>query len=131
MKVVILLVVVAVVISLIVRFSDDIKLTIKKFFDKDETDLDFPKIEEKNSFSPGEVSIYIESCYFHMTSLPEDEQKDIICYLLKSGTGFGFGSSDIHLSSDLTRNVDFTASFNENVLTIKYQDVGNRIIVSD
>ncbi|MEM5792911.1 MAG: hypothetical protein QXY45_00940 [Candidatus Aenigmatarchaeota archaeon] len=134
-KMMILLVVVVVVIGLILKFSSDLKLTIKKLFGEEKKNLDFPQIIEKNDFSAGEVSVYIESCYSQMTSLKESEQKDIVCYLLKSRSGFGFSPSDIRLSLDLTGRVEFNTQnpgqFTGNALTIKFLDAENKIEVSD
>ncbi|OIN87617.1 MAG: hypothetical protein AUJ50_02610 [Candidatus Aenigmarchaeota archaeon CG1_02_38_14] len=139
MKLTILLVVVAVVIGIIIKFSDDIKLSFKKFFcifspDSCRNNLKFPQIIEKSSFTSGEISTYIESCYSSMASLPESEQEDTTCYLLKANRDFSsISQSDISLSRDLQGldKVVFKPLWNNGiVITIKYEDVGNRILVS-
>jgi len=135
-KIMILLVVVAVVIGLTIKFKNDIQLLIKNIFGRDEAKHNFPEIKGKNSFSPGEISVYIESCYSTMASLPEDEQSDIVCYLLDSldsKTGFSLTRQEImnSVSSDLKDKVEITASFGRDIIKVEYQDIGNKILVSD
>ena len=136
MKLTILLVVVAVVIGIIIKFSDDIKLAIKRIFPSlfgNDNKLDTQLIE-KQSFNSGEMSTYIESCYSTMKSLPESEQKDFTCYILKAKRDFSsISQSDIPLSKELQGldKVVFKPLWNNGVVvTIKYEDVGNRILVS-
>jgi len=132
-KIMILLVVVAVVISLIVKFKGEIQVMVKNLFGPKENNHKFPQIIEKNSFSSGEVSAYIENCYFSMKSLPEDEQEDIICYLLQSNNGFSITSAMLRnkLSSELEDKVEITTEFQKDIIKIQYQDIGNKILVSD
>ncbi|NCO97458.1 MAG: hypothetical protein GW865_05255 [Candidatus Aenigmarchaeota archaeon] len=96
--------------------------------------MKFPQIIEKSSFTSGEISTYIESCYSSMASLPESEQEDTTCYLLKANRDFSsISQSDISLSRDLQGldKVVFKPLWNNGiVITIKYEDVGNRILVS-
>jgi len=133
-KMTILLVVVVVVIGLMLKFSSDLKLTIKKLFGGEKKDVDFPQIIEKNDFSENEVAVYIESCYSTMMSLKESEQKDTVCYLLKSGSGFNF--CHIPLPAELNGKVEFncnspSGNFNGKSITIKFLDADNKIEVSD
>jgi len=132
-KIMILLVVVAVVIGLIIKFKDDIQIFMGNIFGRNEVKHNFPEIKGKNSFSPGEISVYIESCYSTMASLPEDEQSDIVCYLLDSKTGFSLTGQEImnSVSSDLKDKVEITASFGRDIIKVEYQDIGNKILVSD
>ena len=137
-KMMIVLVVVVVVVGLIIKFSSDLKLTIKKLFGEEKKDFNFPEIIEKNSFTPGEVSVYMESCYSKMTSIPESQQKDVICYLLKSKEGFIFGKGNIQIPKDLTGKVEFCPSTPSSdcikdklTITIKFIDPENKIQVSD
>jgi len=130
-KILILLVAVAVIIGLIISFSDQVRNIVKgfinKFFGKPATQ-DFPKQIEKDSFSASEIASYIESCYSTMTSVPEDEQKDTNCFLL---IGKSFESSGIleRVSSSIRNNVEIRADFTRGILIIGFQDVGNKIIV--
>lgn len=132
-KIMILLVVVTVVIGLIVKFKDEIQVMVKNLFGSNENNHKFPQIIEKNSFSSGEVSAYIEDCYSFMKSLPEDEQEDIICYLLQSNNGFTITNVTLKskLSSELEDKVEIITEFQKDIIKIQYQDIGNEILVSD
>ena len=133
-KLMILLVVITVIITIIIKFKDDIKTFINEFFGKNVNILDFPKIIDKNTFNPGEVSTYIEDCYYTMVSLPENEQKDIVCYVLISETSFSPGfQTNLRdaLSDDIEGIVDIQTVFDRDVVKIQYVDVGNRILVLD
>jgi hypothetical protein len=75
-----------------------------------------------------------------MTSLSEENQRDIICYLLKSDTPFNFNQNEVFsmLPEELKiiengrYKVEFnTVIFDEDTLKIEFLDIGNRIIVSD
>lgn len=130
-KVLILLVAVAVIIGLIMTFSDEVRNIVKefigKFFGKSPTQ-EFPKQVEKDSFSAGEIASYIESCYTTMTSVSETEQKDTNCFLL---IGKNFESSGIleKVSPSIRGNVEISADFTRGILIIEFIDVGNKIIV--
>jgi hypothetical protein len=130
-KVLILLVAVAVIIGLIISFSDQVRNIVKefinKYFGKNPTQ-EFPKQIEKDSFASGEIASYIESCYTSMTSIPEGDQKDTNCFLL---IGKSFESSDIleKVSPSIRNNVEIKADFTRGILIIQFQDVGNKIIV--
>lgn len=129
-KVMILLVVVFVVINLIFGFSDDIKLAIKRFFSRDEDNFNFPEYVEGDRFTAGQLSVYIDNCYHQMVSLPESEQKDVICYVLKSDTGFASISKD-YISIPIDLDVTFEMNWNSGIVVkIEYEDVGNKIVVS-
>ncbi len=141
-KITLLLVVVVVAMGLILGFSDDIKVAVSYFFKNllgnDDTDYDFPEIVEKNSFSLGEVSVYIESCHSLMSSLSEDEQRNIVCYVLEAdetfdnfGPGADPGTDWESELSSLALVSDIEADFDKVIIKIEYKDVGNSIIISD
>ena len=132
-RLMIILVVIAVVMSIIMKFKDDIRIWIDEFLGSDEKP-NFPKIiDDKTTFSIGEITVYIEDCYYTMTSLPEDEQEDIVCYVLIPKEGFELRKEDLEsvISNDIIDKVDIQTLFNRDVIKIQYQDLGNRILVSD
>ncbi|MBD3155114.1 MAG: hypothetical protein GF368_00475 [Candidatus Aenigmarchaeota archaeon] len=128
-KITILLVVVIVITGMIINFYDQIKAKIKELFGRKEPEVDFPKIIDKTSFTAGEVSAYIESCHSTMSSLPEEVQDNIICYLLRSDT-------IITIDTGLATPGGITVTWNWvsgtfDEMKIEYQDVGNEIVISD
>jgi len=137
-RLMILLVVVAVVVSLILNFKDEIRVMVKKVFGTVESPSkpDFPKIiDDKKTFNPGEISTYVEDCYSTMTSLPEDKQEDIVCYVLIPKEGFSttktqlenvISGSSIKDKVYINPNLDLGKSF----IKIQYQDVGNMINIT-
>jgi len=129
-KILILSVVAAIVILTIMNFYGDIEIFIKGFT-KSENKTDFPKEVTKDSFNAGEIANYIQTCYLKMSSLPENKQKDIVCYILLARNGFSVNVEEIRRRIPENINVTFSASFSRNYLKIEFRDVGNRIIVSD
>jgi len=128
-KITILIVVIVVVIGLILNFYEEIKAQIKQMFGEKESEVKFPKIVDGSSFNAGEISTYIESCHSTMSSLPEDVQDNIVCYLLRSDT-------IITIDTDLATPIGIPITWNwvsgtVDEMKIEYQDVGNQIIISD
>ena len=132
-KILILIVVVAVVIALILKFSDEIKTAIKSLFKPKIPEKNFPQLVEKNDFSSGEISVYIEDCYSTMISFPEDEQNDVICYILQPSNGFNIRKEDLisKLPDELKNKVNIKTNFQKDVVKIEYIDIGNTILVRD
>jgi len=131
-KILILLVLVVTIIALIIKFSDDIKRMVKDLF-PEKNDYDFPQLFEKSSFSAGEISAYVESCYSTMSSLPEDEQSDEVCYILQAENGFTITQDDLinKLSAELKGKTQIITDFSKGIIKIQYQDVENNISVRD
>jgi len=136
-RIAIILVVVAVVVGLILKFSDTIKKTVSDFIKQifgEKTTSKFPQNEEKDSFTSAEVATYIDSCYSYWTSLEEVDQKDIVCYILLSRTPFNESVSKegilSSLSSSIRDNLDVRTDFGLTHLSIKFESLGDRIIVS-
>jgi hypothetical protein len=128
-KITILIVVIVVVIGMIINFYDEIKAQIKKLFGEKEPKVDFPKIVDDTSFNAGEVSTYIESCHSTMSSLPEDVQDNIVCYLLRSENPININTG---LATPTGIPVDWASwGSNSRDMKIEYQDVGNQILISD
>ena len=132
-KILIVLVVVTVVIALIFNFSGDVRGWVKTLFHEEDKTKGFPSIEKRESFIASDVAVLIESCYSVMTSLPEDEQKDITCYTLISGKKFGFGAEEVMsmVPEEIRERLEVHTSFDRDVVLIQFRDVGNRIILSD
>jgi len=137
-RIAILLVVVIVMVSLILKFSDTIKKMvsdfIKQIFGEKQTSK-FPENKEKNSFTAGEVKTYIDSCYLYWTSLEEVDQKDTVCYILLSqvpfnSTGVTKQSLMNVLSSSIKDKVDIKTNFGLTHISIKFESLGDRIVVS-
>jgi len=124
-KMIIILVVIMVTITLIIKFKSNIQVAVKNLFGKDQEQLNFPQIIEKKSFSLGEISAYIESCYSTMTSLPEDEQKNIICYLLESEDGFSITKEDLEniISNDIKDSKWYDQDYDEWVILLQGEAV--------
>ena len=79
-KIMILIVVAAVVMNIIIYFSDDIKLQVKKMFGSDEKTLETETVESI-SFSDSQIRNYIKSCWEKTYGV--EYKKDAICYILK------------------------------------------------
>jgi len=132
-KILILLVTVAVIVGLIIRFSEETRNVVKGFICKVfgcKTGVqEFPITKEKDAFTAGEIAAYIESCYNAITSLPEtDQPASINCFLLIGRT---FESAGIieRVSPSIRNNVVIQADFTRGILVIQFQDPGNKIIV--
>ncbi|RLB75548.1 MAG: hypothetical protein DRH24_19430 [Deltaproteobacteria bacterium] len=132
-KVLILLVVVAVVIGMIIKFSDRIKYWVYELFRKDEQTTEFPKRVTQDSFSSGEIATYIESCLLTMSSLPEEEQEDIDCYILTVNQNFIASPDEViaRLSPETAQKTEIQTDFSRDLVIIQYQDIGNKVIVID
>jgi len=138
-KVLITVVTIAVIIALIVKFSDDIKKSINDFLCsitgscKKQTT---PKPINQDSFTADEVTNYIETCYDTQMSLPENQQKDTTCFILFSKTSFASsgitGSSLMQaLPSSMADKVVIESDFSHDYLKINYQDLGNKVVVTE
>jgi|SRR3989338_374231 len=132
-KILILLVTVAVIVGLIIRFSDDTRNVVKGFICKvfgcKTSVQEFPKTVEKDAFTSGEIATYIESCYNTITALPETEQPPSVnCFLLIGRTFESAGITD-RVSPSIRNNVVIQADFTRGILVIQFQDPGNKIIV--
>jgi len=132
-KWVIVLVVIAVVIELFLTFSGQFSNPFEEYF-KTKEDLGFPKIVKQSEFSAGEISTYIESCYDTMTNLPDNEQKDIECYILDADNTFNLfvTEEDIlnDLKPDIRDKVEIKTNFDKNLIIIRFKDVGDKIIIT-
>ncbi len=136
-RVMIALVVIGVVVSLILKFKEDIRIMVKKIFGETEIpQSDFPKIiDNKKTFNPGEILTYVEDCHYTMASLTEDKQEDIVCYVLIPKEGFSITKTELEnvISNSNMRdevyinpNLDLGKSF----IKIQYQDAGNIINIT-
>ena len=132
-RLMIVLVVLVVVIGMTIEFKNEIITTVKKFFGEKNPQINFPQLITKNTFNPGEISAYIEKCYFTLTALPENKQEDIVCYLLEATDGFAIEKTDLEktISKDIKDKVNITATFKKSIIKIQYQDIENIILVSD
>lgn len=136
-KVMILLVVVAVVVGLMIRFSGDIKRKVADLFRKENEYPKFPQIKENARFGPREIAAYVQSCHSLMSSLPQGQQRDEICYLLKADSPFSTFCDSCSqkirqsLPNDLLRVTEIAATFNKEIIKISYVDIGDRILISD
>jgi hypothetical protein len=138
-KVLITVVTIAVVIALIIKFSDDIKKAINDFICNITGSCGktqkFPKNINQDSFATSEVVNYIDSCLATETALPENDQKDIICYILFSKNTFassGVTATTLQqaLPQSLKDSVSIQTDFSHDYLKIQFQDLGNKIVVS-
>ena len=138
-KVLITVVTIAVVIGLIIHFVDEIKKAIADFICNVTGTCGkmqkFPKTINQDSFTTAEVVNYIDSCLSTESALPENQQKDIVCYILFSKTTFessGVTASSLQqsLPQSLVGSVVVQTDFSHDYLRIQFQDLGNKIIVS-
>ncbi len=121
---IILLVVATVVISLVLYFSDEIKMYVENWMKPDEG----PKAEiiDSSQFSTSQVKTYMRACW---DRTGERFKKDVICYILKGDVG-SVNVDDLKNAVESPASVD-TSKFEQlkNVTIIKFEDVGNKIIV--
>ncbi|GEM_PF-7114766 len=129
-KILILSVVAIIIILTIMNFYEDIESIVKSWF-RGEEKIEFPKDVTRDSFNSGEIATYIQDCYSRMSSLPEQKQKDIVCYILLARNGFSVNIDEIRARLPRDINVTFLATFNKNYVKIEFVDVGNRIIVKE
>ena len=123
MQWIILLVVAGVVISLVLYFNDEIKMYVENWFKEKPVKAE---IIEANQFSTSQVMTYMRACW---DRTGERFKEGVICYILK-------GSVSNVDSALLTNAVSEPASVDinkfdpsKNVTMIRFEDVGNKIIV--
>ncbi|MFH0711019.1 MAG: hypothetical protein V1944_00405 [Candidatus Aenigmatarchaeota archaeon] len=138
-RIIILIVTVIVIIGLILNFSNDIKSAVDEFTCKffpcsNEKNCPDKKTIEKNSFISQEISTYIQSCDSCYSSIPEGDQKDVVCYLLIGKTSPYFQADKTvilnTLSSGLRNRTEITSSFSSQIVKIEFKELGNKIVVS-
>ncbi|MEM7816391.1 MAG: hypothetical protein QXZ20_00590 [Candidatus Aenigmatarchaeota archaeon] len=132
-RILILTVVAAIVILTIINFYDDIKVAISNWLFPKKDKVEFPKTITKDSFSSAEIANYIVSCHSTIISIPETEQKDMVCYVLLSRSGFSVSSTEILASipADIKPNVEIRASFKKDYVKIEFRDINNKILVTE
>lgn len=132
-RILILTVAAAIIILTIINFSEDVKFLVKSWIFPKKEKIEFPKTITKDSFSSGEIANYIISCYSAMISIPETEQKDVVCYVLLARRGFSASSSQIleSIPRDIRQSVNITASFTKNYVKIEFRDINNKILVTE
>lgn len=132
-RILILVVAAAIIILAIINFYDDIKIAISSWIFPKKEKVEFPKTITKDSFSSGEIANYIVSCYSVMISVPEAEQKDVVCYVLLSRRGFSASSRDIlsAIPRDISPNVEINASLNKDYVKIEFKDIKNKVLVTE
>lgn len=121
-RLIILLVFTAVMIGIIFYFSDEIKFQVGRLF-KEETVVKTQEIE-RDSFSTSQVRNYIKSCWL-MTGEHYDE--DVYCYILK---GDLTGVDEAALGVEGV-TVEVNADFSKGILMIKFEDIGDKILVEN
>ncbi|MCK4429189.1 MAG: hypothetical protein KAU95_02345 [Candidatus Aenigmarchaeota archaeon] len=133
-KWIIVLVAVAVVIGIFLNFSSKFSNPFGEHFESEEKP-DFPKIITQDEFSAGGISTYIESCYLTMTSLHDNEQMDMDCYILNANNTFSSFTSETDildsLPSDIQEHIKIETGFNKQLIIIRFEDIGDKIIISD
>lgn len=135
-RVVIMLVTVAVIVGLVYSFSQDIRSAINKFLSSlfGKSAPPGSKTINQDTFTAREIATLVESCYSNNMALPENEQKDSVCYVLLAKTQpyFNADKDSIlkNVSPNIKNQVEFKTDFNMQYLKIQYQDLGNKIIVS-
>lgn len=136
-KILIMLIVVAVMIGLILTFRDQIAALTKSylcFFSNScgNNQTQFPKLIDKGTgtFTSGEISTYVQSCYTTINSLSIDQRVTTNCYILRGN--FNANANDILQSitdSSLKDKVSITADFTKNAVVITYQDPQGIVLV--
>jgi hypothetical protein len=139
-KVLITVVTIVVVIGLIITFSDDIKKAVNDFLCKITNSCiaskKFPKNIKQDSFTVGEVANYINDCRSTQIVIPENEQQDIVCYILFANKTFvSSGITNTSLTQALPPSIkdyiDVKTDFSHEYIRIQFQDLGNKIVVSE
>lgn len=122
-KFLILLIVAAVVISMLISFSDDIKTKIRDMFGKEE-EIKTNSIDA-DSFSTAQIRTYMNSCW---EKTGERYNKDFICYILKGDVS---SVDKENLRQGVYGAVVVLDAFDttKKVTIIRFVDVGNKIIV--
>lgn len=119
---IILIVVAGVIFNLIFFFSDEVKRVIGQF-----TKGEKPKTETINSnvFSTSQIKTYMKSCW---DKTGEKFQEDLTCYILRGDVN-GVDPNSL-MDIDYPANVDISNFYlDEKVTIIKFEDVGNKIIL--
>jgi pyruvate/oxaloacetate carboxyltransferase len=130
-----MLVTLALIIGLIYTFYDDIKASINKVIEGLFGSKPPPsaKTIEKNSFAAKEIATYIESCLSNQESLPEKDQKDVVCYTLlaKSAPYFSANKNSVldSVQPTIKDRIDIVTDFQRSYVVIEFKDVGNKILV--
>jgi len=137
-KILIMLVVVAVIVMLIVQFSNEIRQAVQGFVCKFSntcggTSDEFPKNIEQDSFTSGEIATYIDSCLSSNLAKPEGEQKGIVCYTLLAAKAPYFDANKDSILSSISPNirdkVSIDTDFSKHYIKIEFEDISNGIIV--
>jgi hypothetical protein len=120
---IILLVVAGVVIGIIFYYSDEIKGSLSSLSEKENPETE---LFEAEYFSESQVNTYIELCW---AKTGEKFNKDFMCYILK-------GDLSSITPSELEGEFDgykVIADFNNSrkILVIRFEDIGNKIIVEN
>lgn len=123
-KLIILIVVALVVIGLMIYFSDDIKKFVENLF-KEEPEPQ-AEIVESSKFSTAQIRTYMRACW---DKTGEKFRKDVICYILK-GDVSEVDTDLLSTAVEAPAQVDLS-KFNplKNVTIIRFQDLGNKIIL--
>ena len=121
-KWIILIVVTGVVINLLFFFSDEIKRIITGYTEEEEPEVE---IIESSEFSASQIKTYMKACW---DKTGGSFQEDVVCYILRGSVididPISLESIDIPATIDLT---NFNSS--KSVTVIRFEDVGNKIIV--
>jgi len=123
-KWIILIVAAGVIINLVFFFYDDIKRFVENWINP--TSEFETEIVEADVFSTAQVMTYIRACW---DRTGERFKKDVICYILK-GDVSGVDVNMLNAAVEAPAQVD-TTGFNptEKTTIIRFEDVGNKIIV--
>ncbi len=120
---IILLVVAGVVIGIIFYYADEIKGAFSSLSEEKNPEAEYFKAE---SFSDSQIKTYIELCW---SKTGEKFNKDFICYVLK-GDISSIKPSDLEGDFEGYRVItDFNNS--KAILTIMFEDIGNKIIIKN
>ena len=121
-KWIILIAVAAVVVNLIVFFSDEIKGYIYGFMDNENFE---PVVIEVNSFSTSQFMTYIRACW---DRTGERFDRDAVCYILK-GDMNDVDKSVIQSSlEDISVDVSRFDKY-KGIAVIRFENIGNKIVV--
>jgi len=125
----ILVALVVVVTGFTTNYYVKIKKELRDTFIDNTPASDFPKPIEQQSFTAKEIAGYISNCYKQMTSLPEDEQRDTVCYILNSPNGFNLTNEDVkkYLQSDLSSQLEIQFDQKNDILVIGFKEAGEDV----
>ncbi len=120
---IILLVVAGVVIGIIFYYADEIKGSFSSLSEEKNPEAEYFEAE---SFSGSQIKTYTELCW---SKTGEKFNKDFICYVLK-GNISSIKPSDLEGDFEGYRVItDFNNS--KAILTIMFEDIGNKIIIKN